>query len=117
MDIETRVTNLENMLASVVNSISNNKLYTDADINGCIHTEWELDNKIEEVKPYEAVEMASFGDTEVVFEGVPNGVVTVDIKPLDGDAPAFHVSRNGDIVRVLFDEPLTYVADIRLIVN
>ena len=117
MDIETRVTNLENMMANVIKNMSNQKFYTDADVAGCRHTDNELDNKIEEIKPYEAMEMASFGDTEVVFEGVPNGVVTVDVKPLDGDAPAFHVSRNGDIVRVLFDEPLTYVADIRLIVN
>lgn len=34
MDIETRVTNLENMLASIVDTLSNNKLYTDADISG-----------------------------------------------------------------------------------
>lgn len=117
MDLETRVTNLENLVDSLVSIMNNQKFYTDADITGCRHTEGELGNKIEEIKPYEAMEMASLGDTEVVFEGVPNGVVTVDVKPLDGDAPAFHTSRNGDIVRVLFDEPLTYVADIRLIVN
>lgn len=33
-DLETRVQNLEDMLASVVNSISNNKFYTDADVAG-----------------------------------------------------------------------------------
>lgn len=117
MDLETRVTNLESLVGSLVELINNQKFYTDSDVAGCRHTEENLDGKIEDLRPFEAVENASFGDTEVVFEGVPNGVVTVDIKPLDGDAPAFHVSRNGDIVRVLFDEPLTYVADIRLIVN
>lgn len=39
MDLETRVTNLENMLASVIENISNNKYYTDADIAGCRHTD------------------------------------------------------------------------------
>lgn len=34
MDIETRLTNLENMLASIINTISNSKFYTDADIAG-----------------------------------------------------------------------------------
>lgn len=39
MDIETRVTNLENMLASIANSMVNQKFYIDADIAGCRHTE------------------------------------------------------------------------------
>lgn len=117
MDIETRVTNLENLVNSLVELMNNQKFYTDSDVAGCRHTEGALDNKIEDMKPYESVEMASFGDTEVVFTGVPNGVATVDIKPLDGNVPAFHVSREGDIVRVFFDEPLTYAADVRLIVN
>lgn len=34
MDIETRVTNLENMLVSIVDTLSNNKIYIDADIGG-----------------------------------------------------------------------------------
>ena len=44
MDIETRVTNLENMLASIMKNMSNQKFYTDADIAGCRHTEGELGN-------------------------------------------------------------------------
>lgn len=45
MDIETRVTNLENMLASIVNTLSNQKFYADADIAGCRNTEGELGTK------------------------------------------------------------------------
>ena len=45
MDIETRVTNLENMLASIMKNMSNQKFYTDADIAGCRHTEGELGTK------------------------------------------------------------------------
>lgn len=117
MDLETRVTNLENLVGSLVELINNQKFYTDSDVAGCRHTEGALDNKIEEIKPYEAVERASFGDTEVVFTGVPNGVVTIDAESLEHSFPDFHVNRDGDIVRVFFDEPLSYAADVRLIVN
>ena len=76
-----------------------------------------MGHTIEDQAPFTAESKASFGDAEVVFTDVPNGVVTVDIEPLDGDIPNFHVNRNEDIVRVFFDEPLSYAADIRLIVN
>ena len=76
-----------------------------------------MGHAIEDQAPFEMTEKASFGDTEVIFTGVPNGVVTVDIEPLNGDVPTFHVSRNENIVRVFFDEPLSYAADVRLIVN
>lgn len=48
MDIETRVTNLENMLASIMKNMNNQKFYTDADIAGCRHTEGELGIKNDE---------------------------------------------------------------------
>ena len=34
MDIETRLTNLENLVNSLINMMNNNKFYTDADISG-----------------------------------------------------------------------------------
>lgn len=46
MDIETRVTNIENMLAAIVNTISNSKFYTDADINGTRQSISNLDTKV-----------------------------------------------------------------------
>ena len=76
-----------------------------------------MGHSIEDQAPFEDNATASYGDEEVIFTGVPNGVVTVDIEPLNGDVPAFHVSRNEDIVRVFFDKPLSYAADVRLIVN
>ena len=48
MDIETRVTNLENLVDSLVSMMNNQKFYTDADIEGCRHTEGELGTKNEE---------------------------------------------------------------------
>lgn len=50
MDIETRVTNLENMLANIMKNMNNNKFYTDADIGGCRHTEGELNTKAEQIE-------------------------------------------------------------------
>ncbi len=76
-----------------------------------------MGHAIEDQAPFTAETTASYGDEDVYFTGVPNGVVSVDIEPLNGDVPVFHVSRNEDIVRVFFDEPLSYAADIRLIVN
>ena len=79
-----------------------------------------MGHSIEAQAPYEAVEKASAGDTEVVFTGVPKGIITVAVNSLEATVvPAYHanVYAGSDIVRVFFDEPLTYAADVRLIVN
>jgi hypothetical protein len=70
MDLETRVTNLENMLASIVNTLSNNKFYTDADIAG-------VRQSVSEVTPYTETKTAYIDDTEVVFTNVPEGNLTI----------------------------------------
>lgn len=76
-----------------------------------------MGHSIEAASPYEVVESASAGDSEVIFTGVPEGVTSVDARDLEENVLTFHVNRSEDIVRVWFDEPLTYAADIRLIVN
>ena len=48
MDIETRVTNLEKMLASIVETMSNNKFYTDSDIEGVRQNVSEVNTKLDE---------------------------------------------------------------------
>ena len=70
MDLETRVTNLENMLASIVDTLSNNKMYTDADIAG-------VRQSVAEVTPYKETKTAYIDDTEVVFTNVPKGNLTI----------------------------------------
>ena len=47
MDLETRVANLENLVAALIDMMDNNKYYTDADIAGCRHTESGLSEKNE----------------------------------------------------------------------
>ena len=46
MDLEIRVTNLEKMLASIIDSLSNNKFYTDADIEGVRKNIGEINGEI-----------------------------------------------------------------------
>lgn len=70
MELEKRVTNLENMLASVMKNISNNKYYTDADVAG-------VRQGVENITPYTETKKAYIDDTELVFENVPSGNLTV----------------------------------------
>lgn len=90
MDIETRVTNLENMLASIVNTLSNNKFYTDADIEG-------VRQSVSEVTPYTETKTAYIADTFIVFTNVPSGNLTVYF-----DKP-YTVEREADRVTVRFE--------------
>ena len=114
MTIEERMTNLELLVDSLVSTMNNQKFYTDADIAGCRQTESNLGNQIEDVTPYEVVEKASAGDTEVTFVGVPTGtVITTTVKDLEGHAIVHNTTKSEDIVKVLF-EPLQYAADITL---
>ena len=100
MDIETRVTNLENMLASIVNTLSNNKFYTDADIAG-------VRQSVSEVTPYTETKTAYIADTFIVFTNVPSGNLTVYF-----DKP-YTVEREADRVTVKF-EPLEDVTTITI---
>ena len=47
MDLETRLTNLENLVHSFIKSQSRNDDYKTADINGCRHTDSEQQTSID----------------------------------------------------------------------
>ena len=47
MDLETRLTNLENLVHSFIKSQSRNDDYNTADINGCRHTDLEQQTSID----------------------------------------------------------------------
>lgn len=68
--IETRITNLENLVDSLVSIVNNQKFYTDADIKG-------VRQSVSEVTPYTEVKTAYIDDTEIVFKDVPNGTYNV----------------------------------------
>ena len=48
MDIETRLTNLENLVESLIDTINNSKFNTDADISGVRQNITEVDQKVNE---------------------------------------------------------------------
>lgn len=76
-----------------------------------------MGHSVDEAEGYTVTEKASAGDDEVVFTEVPDGIITADARDLEGNNLSFHVTKTEDIVRVFFDAPLTYAADIRLMVN
>lgn len=77
----------------------------------------QLGNQVEAVTPFEAIEKASVGETEVTFVGVPEGkTLTTVVKDLEGNFIDHNTTRSEDIVKVFF-EPLTYAADITLSIN
>lgn len=94
MDIETRVTNLENMLASIVDTLSDNKMYTDADIDG-------VRKSVNDVTPYTETRTAYYDESEKTFYNVPEGNVTVFFDNYSGD---YSVKRIMDRVIVSFEK-------------
>lgn len=90
MEIETRVTNLENMLASIVDTLSNNKMYTDADISG-------VRKSVSDVTPYTETKTAYISDTQVIFTNVPSGNLSVYF-----DKP-YTVEREADRITITFE--------------
>lgn len=77
----------------------------------------QLGKEIEVVTPYEAKEIASMGDTEVTFIGVPEGISLITtVKDLEGHLIEHNTTKSEDIVKVTF-EPLQYAADIFLSVS
>lgn len=100
MDIETRVTNLEKLVDSLVTTINNTKFYTDADIAG-------VRQSVSEVTPYTETKTAYIADTFIVFTNVPSGNLTVYF-----DKP-YTVERDADRVTVKF-EPLEDVTTITI---
>lgn len=94
MDIETRVTNLENMLASIVDTLSDNKMYTDADIAG-------VRKSVNDVTPYTETRTAYYDESEKTFYNVPEGNVTVFFDNYFGD---YSVKRIMDRVIVSFEK-------------
>ena len=93
MDIETRLSNLENLVTHLAEMINRNKFYGDADTAGARKS-------ISNITPYEAKETVYYGETSKNFYNVPQGNLTVF---WDGD---YTVQRSDDEVTISF-APLT----------
>lgn len=70
MDIEARLTNLENLVNTLIKRINNDKYYADADTAG-------IRQSVSDVTPYTESKTAYIDDTEVIFENVPEGNISV----------------------------------------
>lgn len=106
MDIETRLTNLENLVNGLIKNMNAHNGYVDADINGCRQG-------ISEVTPWEETKTAYFNETEKTFYGVPNGNITVFFDNYNG---THSVDRVSDRVTVRFNR-LNAQTNITLSIN
>ena len=109
MDIEKRLTNLENLVNALIKRIDNDKYYSDADTAG-------IRKSVSDVTPYTESKTAYVDDTEVVFENVPNGNLTVYVTGSEGNIPDYIVTKT-NIIRVSFTEPLTSVATVTISIS
>ena len=106
MDINTRLTNLENLVESLIKTINNSKFYTDADISG-------VRQNVSEITPYTETKTAYYGDKEITFYNVPQGNVLVQFSNYEG---SYSVERESDRLTVSF-EPLTDNTDITITIK
>lgn len=90
MDIEKRLSNLENLVNALSKKIDSIKYYTDADINGTRQS-------VSEITPYTETKTAYIGDTEIVFDDCPSGNLTVYL------TIPYTVERMDNRVTVYFD--------------
>ena len=100
MDIEKRLDNLEKIVNALIKRIDNDKYYSDADTAG-------IRQSVSNITPYTESKTAYIGDTEVFFENVTKGNVTVysDIEA------GMEYTENG--IRVFF-EPVEEVTTITI---
>jgi hypothetical protein len=76
----------------------------------------QLGKHVQTVTPYEATKTVSYGDTEIMFENVPEGNLTVLVKDSEGNYPVHHATRKDDVVKVEF-APLEYAADVTITIQ
>lgn len=93
MDIEKRLTNLENLVESLIETINNSKFYTDADIAG-------VRICVSDLTPYTESKVAYYGETEKTFYNVPEGKMLVYF---DGNIGSYSIERIENRVKVVFD--------------
>lgn len=102
MDLETRLTNLENLVNALIKRIDNDKYYADADTAG-------IRQSVANVTPYTESKTAYILDTEIVFNSVPQGNLSVFFSiPTD-----YTIERVSDSVVVSF-EPLEEVTEVTI---
>jgi hypothetical protein len=94
MDIEKRLSNLENLVNALIKRIDKDKFYSDADSAG-------IRQSVSSITPYTESKTAYIDDTQVVFDNVPCGNVLVY-----ADTAIKDWQRTANGLVVLFAEPL-----------
>lgn len=110
MDLEKRVTILENKVDSLIKKIDREKMYSNADMNG-------LRVGVANVTPYTETKTAYIGDTEAVFAYSGAGCLSVYVMDNNGEIPAHSIKRTQDFIAVAFDEPLEEVTTVTISIN
>lgn len=103
MDLEKRITNLENLVYALIKRIENDKFYSSADVGG-------VRKSVSDVTPYKETKTAYIGDTSVTFTDTPNGNLTVYF-PYE-----YTVERMADRITVSFEE-LEEVTEITISIS
>lgn len=101
MNLEERVRILEEQVRGLISARAKDRFYTDADINGTRQS-------VANITPWTQTKKAYIDDTEVVFENVPQGNLTV-YSPVPCVA-----NRVEDVAVVTFNAPLEEVTDITI---
>ena len=101
--IETRVANLENLVHALSQKIDNNKYYTDADMQGNRQS-------ISNVTPYTETKTAYIGDTEISFDNVPSGNLSVFADNIN----EYRTDRVGSTLNIDFIKPLEEVTEVTI---
>lgn len=106
MDIEKRLSNLENLVNALIKRIDRDKYYSDADTAG-------LRQSVSDATPYTESKTAYIGDTEVIFTEYLEGNLTVYVTDENGNVPTYTVTQT-DRITVTFDAPLECVATVTI---
>lgn len=103
MEIEQRLENLETRVNYLYEMINRDKFYTDADISA-------TKQSVSDITPYKETKTAYIDDTEITFDNVPSGNLTVFF---DGD---YEAERQADRVVIHF-EALEEVKEITIMIQ
>ena len=103
ISIEQRLLNLENLVHALSQKIDNNKYYTDADMQGNRQS-------ISNVTPYTETKTAYIGDTEISFDNVPSGNLSV----FADNISEYRTDRVGSTLNIDFIKPLEEVTEITI---
>jgi hypothetical protein len=98
-----RIENLEKRVNALYDIVNRNNFYTGADIAG-------TQQSVNDITPYKETKTAYIDDTEITFDGVPHGNLTVFF---DGD---YEAERQADRVVIHF-EALEEVKDITIMIQ